>query len=359
MKVLHVNLETHWGGGEKQLIQLIEGASTESRLFCVRNSKLHQYCKDNHLNHYCVASSSPYNLQLVFKFIRVCNQFKPDIIHLHTSRAHTLGVIVQLFLKIPPLVVTRRMSSPLKTNSFSRYKYNHPSIKKIICVSEAVRTAVSKLVDENKLTTIYGGVNISQTEEKIDRDFLTTRYPQLVGKRVIGFVGSLTDVKDPSLFIQAAAKISQTLPDTEFLMIGAGNLKDDLMSQVHQQNLAEVFHFTGFLKESVAAISSLDLLMITSRNEGIPNVILEAFVTRTPVVSVDVGGIPELIQHNDTGKFSSRESAELAKQAIELLKDFNLSKRLTENAYHKAQKFSYQIGIDQTIMLYEEVLSKN
>ena len=359
MKVLHVNLETNWGGGEKQLIQLMEGSSAESRLFCVRNSKLHQYCQDNHLNHNCVASSSPYKLLSVFKFIRVCKQFKPDIIHLHTSRAHTLGVIVQLFLKIPPLVVTRRMSSPLKTNFFSRYKYNHPTIKKIICVSEAVRTAVSKLVHEKKLTTIYGGVNISQTEEKIDRNFLTKRHPHLIGKQVIGFVASLTDVKDPLLFIQAAAKISQTLPDAAFLMIGEGDLKNDLMSQVHQQNLAEVFHFTGFLKESVAAISSLDLLMITSRNEGIPNVILEAFVTKTPVVSVDVGGIPELIQHNETGKSSSRDSEELAEKTIQLLTNSTLSKSLAENAYHKAQKFSHQIGIDQTIKLYEEVLSKN
>ena len=359
MKVLHVNLETHWGGGEKQLTQLIEGSSVENRLFCVRNSKLHQSCQENHLNHYCVASSSPYNLLSIFKFIRVCKQFKPDIIHLHTSKAHTLGVMVQWFNKTTPLVVTRRMSSTLKTNSFSRYKYNHPSIKKIICVSEAVRTAVSKLVHEKKLTTIYGGVNISQTEEKIDRDFLTKRYPQLVGKQVIGFVGSLTDVKDPLLFIEVAARISQRLPDAAFIMIGEGELKDDLLNRVNQLNLTKAVHFTGFIEASVAAISSLDLLLITSKNEGIPNVILEAFVTKTPVVAVDVGGIPELIQNDKTGKLSSREPEELAKQAIEVLTNSDLSEMLAENAYDKALEFNYQKGIDHTLRLYEEILSKN
>ncbi len=359
MKVLHVNLETHWGGGEKQLIQLIEGSSIENRLFCVRNSKLHQSCQENHLNHYCVASSSPYHLLSIFKFIRVCKQFKPDIIHLHTSKAHTLGVMVQWFNKTTPLVVTRRMSSTLKTNSFSRYKYNHPSIKKIICVSEAVRTAVSKLVHEKKLTTIYGGVNISQTEEKIDRDFLTKRYPQLVGKQVIGSVGSLTDVKDPLLFIDVASKISQRLPDAAFIMIGEGELKDDLVSRVRQLDLTEVFHFTGFLQESVAAISCLDLLLVTSKNEGIPNVILEAFITKTPVVSVDVGGIPELIQNDQTGKLSSRDSVELAEKAIQLLSNSTLSKSLAKNAYDKALEFNNQTGIDQTLRLYEEILIDN
>ena len=137
MKILHVNLEMHWGGGEKQLIQLIEESSLESVLICIRSSKLHEYCLAKQLPHYCMSSRSPYNIQSISGFIKASKQYKPDIIHLHTSKAHTLGVIAGWFYQSPPLVVTRRMSTPLKDNFFSKYKYNHSGVKKIICVSQA------------------------------------------------------------------------------------------------------------------------------------------------------------------------------------------------------------------------------
>ena len=117
--------------------------------------------------------------------------------------------------------------------------------------------------------------------------------------------------------------------------------------------------FRAFSEPSVAAISCLDLLLVTSKNEGIPNVILEAFITKTPVVSVDVGGIPELIQNDQTGKLSSRDSVELAEKAIQLLSNSTLSKSLAKNAYDKALEFNNQTGIDQTLRLYEEILIDN
>ena len=76
-------------------------------------------------------------------------------------------------------------------------------------------------------------------------------------------------------------------------------------------------------------------------------------------MAVDVGGIPELIQNDKTGKLSSREPEELAKQAIEVLTNSDLSEMLAENAYDKALEFNYQKGIDHTLRLYEEILSKN
>lgn len=360
MKVLHVHTESGWGGGEKQLMQLIDGLNSEgvqSSLFCHRHSELANRCADNSIPHVTSTSTSVFGFGY-YKLFRLIRHTAPDIIHAHTSKAHTIVIILSLFIRTRPLIVTRRMNNPVKNNFLGKFKYTNKRIKKIICVSEAVQKTLSAAVNAEKLVWIYGGIAIEKTRHQINRSFLSDRYPMLKGKKVAGFVGSFTDVKDPLLFIDTAKKLLSEKPDLMFVMIGDGELRLDVDELIKEYDLSSSFLFTGFLEEMIPAISSLDLLLVTSKNEGIPNAILEAFACEVPVVSVNVGGITELIDHEQTGLLAERSALGLATCSQRLLEDNVLRKRLIDGASRKLGLFDYRIGIRKTAGLYQELLGK-
>lgn len=361
MKVLHVSSESNWGGGEKQIALLLEGSiqsGLEVMALCKAKSALEDYCLSQKIKYQSTSFRSILDLKTLIQFAKTIDDFEPDIIHVHSSKAHSLIVILSAFKRLPQVIVSRRMNNPIKSNIFSQHKYNHPKINKIICVSQAVKQTLSRHVPEEKLQVIYGGIDLAATKQSINQQAILNQYPTLKQKRLIGFVGSLTEVKAPSLFIETAEIILQHTDDCHFIFIGDGELRHSLKAQLEEKGLSKHFTFTGFVQNAIPFLSSLDLLMVTSRNEGIPNVILEAFISNVPVVSVEVGGISELIEANHTGILAKRNAKELANACIQALSDNGFASELTKNATEKVSKFTYENGIRQTLALYRDVLNQ-
>ena len=358
MKVLHVHTEPGWGGGEKQLILLLNGINSEGveyKLLCQNGSEIARHCSISSIPHES-ASFSIFNLVCYFRLWSLIREMSPGIIHAHTSKAHSMLVILSLFVKTPPIVVTRRMNNPVKDNFLGKFKYNTNSIRKIICVSQAVMNTLKKDVSEKKLVNIYGGINIHEAQAQINRSLLTDQYPVLKGKKVIGFIGSLTAIKDPLLFIKTAKKLHSERSDLMFVIMGDGPLKSETSKHIESAGLTKSFVLTGFLENTIAALSGLDQLIVTSRNEGIPNVILEAFACKVAAVAVNVGGIPELIAHEHSGLLSQRSELELAACSKRLLENGILRKRIIDGASNKLEQFDYRIGIQKTLELYENLI---
>ncbi len=359
MRVLHISLEMFWGGGEKQLTQLIKNVSLESLLVCHEGSVLESFSHKNGLVYRSIPQKPIAHPITITSLKGIIRNFHPDIIHVHCSKAHSLVILTQMFTQLPPVVVTRRMNNPIKRNILSKYKYSHQSVKKIICVSQAVRQMLLKNIIDSKLTTIYGGIDIQKTQQLIDKNYLKIKYPKIGHRKVIGFIGNLSAVKDPLLFIETAELIKQKHHELVFALIGAGPLKPFLLDEITKRNLENSFVTTGFINRSVAALSGMDILMLTSKNEGIPNVILEAFAVRVPVVSVCVGGVAELIDNCREGILTTRNPKELAHAALNLIENNELSNQLAQAAYQKVQKFSSDKGVAQTQELYREILRED
>ncbi|WP_421875690.1 glycosyltransferase [Marinoscillum sp.] len=362
MRILHLHSEKNWGGGEKQLLQLVLGLKehgVEQLLICPKGSMLERQCDQEKINKSPLRIDSGISLITCYHFIKLINQYQPDLIHLHTSKAHTLAIVASVFSRMPPLVLTRRMNNRVSGNWFSRHKYNHPAIQKIICVSDRVKTTLSLAIPKEKLQSIYGGISIADTEMKIDQNFLTDKYPHLNSKKVIGFVGRLTEVKDPLLFMEMVKTLHKSMDDLSFVIIGNGPLVDVLENEIRKYELEGAVTLVGFTSDSISAISSLDLLVLTSRNEGIPNVILEAFVCQVPVLAVNVGGIPELIKDEKSGLLVNRSPQDLAVGAERLLQDADLRERVINGGKKRAQQLDANKGIEATLELYNRIIGAN
>jgi len=112
---------------------------------------------------------------------------------------------------------------------------------------------------------------------------------------LIGWVGRLTEIKDPALLIRAAGRLTKDVSSLHFVMLGDGDLRGPLESMVHERKLGPHFTFLGNRKDVRALYTDLSLLVLTSRNEGTPLVLLEAMAAGVPVVASEVGGVPDLM----------------------------------------------------------------
>jgi glycosyltransferase involved in cell wall biosynthesis len=112
---------------------------------------------------------------------------------------------------------------------------------------------------------------------------------------VVGFVGRLTDQKDPLRWLNVAAHIAAKRPDVSFLIVGAGDMLERCKDRAVELGLAGRAHFVGYRRDSANYFAAMDVLLLTSKYEGLPLVLYEALAHGCPTVSSDVGGSREIL----------------------------------------------------------------
>ncbi|MFM8319377.1 MAG: glycosyltransferase family 4 protein [Chloroflexota bacterium] len=118
---------------------------------------------------------------------------------------------------------------------------------------------------------------------------------------LVGYVGRIDFEKGPDLFVLLAAHVLQECPSVHFVMVGDGHLMDEIHRQVHNLQMDAVFHFAGLSQRPWEVYPALDLVVQTSRVEGMPFALLEAMACGRAVAAFGVGGVPEVIEAGSTG----------------------------------------------------------
>jgi glycosyltransferase involved in cell wall biosynthesis len=146
---------------------------------------------------------------------------------------------------------------------------------------------------------------------------------------LIGTIGRFAPEKGYELFLEAAKQVREMMPNTRFVIVGDGELRETLVEKAAQFNLLEVLTFTGVRTDIPELLSAMDIYVLSSFSEGLPMVVLEAMATGKAVVATSVGDIPKLIQHNKTGVLVPPHSASaLATALVNLLSQSELIQRL-------------------------------
>jgi glycosyltransferase involved in cell wall biosynthesis len=313
-------------------------------------------CEDKSLPFRAIDISSIPNPFSIFRIILLLRSRKYDILHLHTSRGHTLAVIARwLGLRIE-MVLSRRVDFPIRDRWFSRYKYNHPGIAKIICVSEFIKKIMeATLGADPRLEVVYSGVDLEDTLSNYTgiREQLGVSSEAIV----IGNISALADHKDLFTFIDTAEKVVQKLPRSVFLIVGTGPLKDKLIEYIEKKKLKSHVILTGFIEDVASIYQILDIFLFTSKTEGLGTTVLDAMKNGLPIVATKAGGIPEMITHRETGLLANvGDFHNLAECILNLEKDPEMRRNLGRNAQIRVKDFSIQNTYHKTIRIYEEVL---
>lgn len=359
MNLLHVSTALSWRGGEQQVAYLIgelEKKEINQTVLCSIGSEMETYCQQNSINYFSCKKSSSISLSYSKTLKKLCKKLEIDLCHLHDAHAHTFAIIAASFFgNNTPLILSRRVDFPIKKSWASNFKYNHPAIKKIICVSDKIKEITAKGISQKeKLVTVHSGIDLSkfhnsgllQKELGIDHNI-----------KLIGNTSALADHKDYFTFVDVAEAVLKEKPDCLFPIFGVGPLEKEVREYIAAKNLSEKVLLMGFRTNIPSILGDLNIFLMTSKTEGLGTSVIDSFAAGVPVVSTNAGGIPELVENNVTGLLCEVKDVKCLSGAVIMLLDRNnLRLGLAKKAKSKASNFSKESTAQKTMLVYQDVL---
>jgi glycosyltransferase involved in cell wall biosynthesis len=344
MTILHVSAVKNWGGGENQIETLFyelkkSNPEVNNIVLCVKGKLFHKRLLLSSIAFETAPLSFNLDPRFSLKIISLCKKHQVDLIHIHDTSAIALSIIADKLYDLPPFIFSKKTSFPIKKKKFTLYKYNYPKIKKIFCVSnETKRVSEASIYEKNKLITIYHGT--SMLNKSLETPYLLRdKFDLNSSKKIIGHIGNHIRAKNLETFIETVNNIVNVKKSTDFFFIQIGNFTDrtdDLLAKVKELHLENYIAFLGYTPNASSFIPQFDTLLMTSQSEGIPQVIFESFYHKIPVISTDVGGIPEIIEDGVNGLLTPKHSPKLLSDKITFLHDnTKLTNQFTTISYNK------------------------
>ena len=279
------------------------------------------------------------DLGALARMVQLVRQLKPDIVHTHMAKAGTVGRLAARICGVPVIVHTyhghvfHSYFSPARTRVFLTIERALGlATNRIVVIGDGQRAEIASygVAPMNKLVTIRLGLELGQfLDAERSRGELRRELGIDADVPLIGIVARLVPIKAPEIFLQAAVKIHAALPRSQFLVIGDGERRQELETLASQLGLEACVHWLGWRRDMVRVYADLDLVALTSLNEGSPVVLIEALASARPVISTAVGGVPEVVIHGETGlTVPVSDVSALAEASLTLLRDPVLAKRL-------------------------------
>ncbi|HCS19501.1 MAG TPA: hypothetical protein DIW47_02875 [Bacteroidetes bacterium] len=359
-RIAHVISPLSWRGGEQQAIYLYEELAklgVYQLILCAKGSATEKYCESHGLRFRSFKKRLNIDPFFARSIGRVCREEKIDIVHPHDSGAHTLCILAaDLFSNSCPLVLHRRVDFPISSSWFSRYKYNHSSIKKIICVSEAVKEILQKDIrNKGLLGVVYDGIDVDAFDDpgggRLRSEFhLDPTIP------IVANIAALTQQKDYFTFIDTVEILEKDGVKAAWFAFGEGAQREALEAYSMEKGLQEKIRFAGFRKDIRTIIPEIDVLLFSSETEGLGTTILDCFAAGVAVVSTDAGGIPEIMIHQQTGWMGKVKDPESLAEGVKIaLTQPETKKEWIKGAKKRVQLFRRSLTAKKTLDIYQEI----
>ena len=308
--------------------------------------------------------------QCFFALKRMLQQYKPDIVHTHSSKAGILGRRAAYALGIPCVHGIHGASFHFGQPAvlFNAYKIAERMANRwcqhfiTVCDAMSQQYLAAGIGTPDKFTTIFSGMEVDHFlnpgRSRVDvRQSLGLQDSHVV----VGKIARLFNLKGHEYLIEAAPKIVAAVPDVRFLLVGDGSLTQQCQERINELGLTEYFVFAGLVPpEQVAEyIGGMDLVVHTSVWEGLARVLPQALICGKPIVSYDIDGAPEVCINNETGFLVPPRSVdELATAIAKLASDKELREQFGRTGRERfAPQFRHQYMTERVREVYAKVLA--
>ena len=308
-------------------------------------------------------SLNPYKDQIAFKKIQyIIKEFEPDIVHTHAAKAGALGRRAAYKMGVKQIYHTfhghvfHSYFGSFKTKIFKEIEKNlAKKSTKIIAISEIQKRELSKIhkiCPEKKIEVIPLGFDLERfnTDKDSKRKEFRKKWNLKENEIAIGIIGRLVPIKNHKFFIDAIQEVlkKSEVPIRAFI-VGDGEEKQNIINYIKNKNLdfsldynSATFHLTSWVKEIDRVNSGMDIICLTSLNEGTPVSLIEAQASGKPIVSTKTGGIENIVLENKTALLSKKNDLHnFSKNLLSLVNDSNKRKLLSKFGLEKSKDFHY------------------
>ncbi len=312
--------------------------------------------------------------QAYIRIKKIIEDFKPDIVHTHASKAGALGRKAAFACNVP--VVVHTYHGHVFHSYFSKWKTNLIKViekrlaKKttaIITISDTQKKEICeihKIADPKKTYVIPLGFDLTKFNSDKNKKRIETRieYGIKEDEVAIAIIGRITKIKNHSFFLDVIENLlteNRYLPIKVFI-VGDGDLKEFITSKVKKinQKFGDKIFLTSWIFDIAAFNPGMDIICLTSDNEGTPVSLIEAQASGVPVVTTDVGGIKDVVLNNQTGYIVPKNDKEKFKlKLLDLIQNKEKRAEFSQNGWEFVKnKFHYTRLVSDVEQLYKKLL---
>lgn len=317
------------------------------------------------------------------KLKSIIKDFKPDIVHTHASKAGTLGRMAAYKCKVPVIVHTfhghvfHSYFGKAKTTLYKNIeRYLAKKSAAIIAISEIQKNELSKdhkICSPEKIKVVPLGFDLIRFQENQPEKRADFRKKYLLDENeiAIGIVGRLVPIKNHKLFIDAIALLlNKTSKKIRVFIIGDGEEKENLLKHCEGKKLdftefvvspkKATITFTSWIKNIDWANAGLDIVALSSLNEGTPVSLIEAQASNKPIVTTNVGGVENVVVNNKTGFIvNSNDVTAFSNALLTLIEDEKARTEMSLKGWeHVKEKFHYTRLVSDMEQFYKSLLKQ-
>lgn len=288
----------------------------------------------------------------------MCEQ-RIEVVNTHSGVDSWIGSLAAKWARTPVLLRTRHLNLPLKR---SRLNLVHHFPDRIITCGEAIRAELIARdgFPPGQLVSIPTGIDFAGFNPQRDRSATRKNLGLAEGHFVILMVGILRTVKGHDVALRAFQTMASEIEQARLVLAGDGPWQGELQRLTATLGLTDRVRFLGFRDDVPDLMAAADLFLLTSRSEGVPQAVTQAMYAGLPVVATRVGGVPELIAHEENGLLVPPENPVATAAAIRrMAQDPNLARQFSAAARSQVEiRFSLQAMLDRTEQLGAELLAE-
>ncbi len=322
-KILELNFEKTWRGGERQTLYNMIGFRDEGydvELICKKGFPLEAKAYELKFKTYSFSNTVSVYFFLLFR----CRKY--FFLHAQTSHILTYCVFSKWFHKTR-IVFSRRVDFVPK-GFLTKLKYDYTDY--VTGVSKAIKTIIENF--SNKKVTVISDIAIKKNINK-ERALAVLKEKNIPEeKKIIGTLAAFVGHKDPFTMVEAIKILSKKRKDFIFLHFGNGELQAVIQQKIKDYNLEAYYKIMGFYTAAEDFFSVLDVFVMSSKEEGLGSSVLDAFLYNVPVASTTAGGLADIVSEGRAEICEKQNPKQLANCINELLSNSEKAKKMTQAA---------------------------
>jgi len=316
-----------------------------------------------HLNRWVKGKLTPFE-NTILPYVLALLESRPQIVHAWLDQVNVRAGLAALIVGVPKIILSQRNVAP---DNFLLYTPEMRPGYQVLLDSLNVtmlNNSHAGAVDygrwlgisPDQITVVHNGFNqiglsVSDEETRAFR----AKYQIPEGLPVMGGVLRFYEEKQPLFWLEIARKVLDQVPDAWFVLVGEGILLDRAKQLAAELKLSERTIFTNLMKHPLQAVKAMDVFVLSSRKEGLPNVLIEAQSIGVPVVTPDVGGAAEALWQGKTGyALKNATASDMADQVVKVLRDQEFRDAVKQiGPGFISEKFGLEMMIKNTLAVYD------
>lgn len=356
MKIVHLDTERTWRGGERQVFWLareLERRGHKNVVACRPRSPLSEAARDAGLETFALSPLGEADVFAACRLRRFLRRGRADVLHAHTG--HAVG-LAALAAGRTALVATRRVDVPVKRNFFSRWKYRRCA--RVAAISGFIRQLLlSSGLPPERVPLVPSGIDAADYPSAADRGRLRRGKELADGAKLVVNVAALAPHKDQATLLEAAPEVLRRVPEAAFLIVGDGELREELAAKSRALGVDHRVSFLGHRRDAVELTALADVFVLCSREEGLGTALLDALTVGVPTVATRAGGIPDIYGSAEAPELvPPGDPRALAEAIVRVLTDPREAEDRVARGRERARGFSASAMADAYERIYRDVI---